>query len=437
MSRRPRALVLAFHFPPGRGSGVHRNRAWATRLAHAGWDVTVLTVRREWFETVTGGVDDALAATVPPEVRIVRTRYDQHSYAPDVAAMPRLQANFPTLYISAMVEWPGKVFPERHALWYPVAVAAALRACARKRPDLIIGTANPYSTYAAARALSRIFRVPYVLDIRDSWTLDQFAEQDAYPPGHLAWTCERRAFADAALVVTVNEPLRGWFADRYPDLRDKFRVVENGWSPEILGEVPAPAPEPDRPRRFGYVGTLRPDLPYEEFFEGWDLARSHPAMAGATFDAYGYLGYFATSANRIRERLPQNHPDIRYHGPVSQTELAKTYSGLDVLVSLLPTSRYVTSAKVYDYLASARPIVAVHDPRTAATAAAAEYPLWFGVRAVTPEAVRDSLIEAAIASRAEPAQTIAACRAVAARHTREAHMTPIVREFEALAGVHA
>lgn len=422
-------MLLAFHFPPSRGSGVYRTLAWANRFAAAGWQVTVVTVSENWFHDTVGGVDAGLLELVDPSVRVVRTPLWHEAMRHDVATMSRVHANFPQTHArlsSAVARWS---FPEQYGLWYPAATRAGLRAGLRARPDLVLATGNPYASHAAARAVARLLRTDFAVDYHDAWTLDQFSGEHAFPPGHRAWRWEGRLVRGAHRVFTVNEALAAWYRAQYPTAAGRVRVVENGWAPEVLADLPPPAPRPDGPVRFGYVGTLRRDLPLEPFFEGWRRARTAGNARGATLDLYGYLGYFATNKAQLSTRLPLGREGVCYRGPVSQRELARAYGDLDVLVSLLPSSPYVTSGKVYDYLAAARPIVAVHTQQTGATAAAAGYPLWFGMPEPTADRIATALEAAATAARQLSPDVLRQARAVAQDKTWAAQLDPAIVEL--------
>lgn len=431
--RRPRILLVAFHFPPGRGSAVFRNRAWANLLSAAGWDVTVLTTTREWYLQATGGVDDDLARTIAPDVDVVRVPFSPQRYRPDLGTMSWLQANFTATYTRLTSEWPERLFPERHALWYPAASAAGLGHVLRRgrRPDLVMATGNPFASYAVARALAGALRTPYVLDFHDAWTLEQYAETDAFPPGHPAWEWEERVIRGAARVLTVNRPFHDWYAERYPWAADRMRIAENGWATDVMGSMPAPEPVPaDRPLRFGYLGTIRHDLPMEVFAAGWRQARErHPAMHGATFALHGHIGYFAKDADRISAKLPFDLPGFELAGPVAHLDLPRAFADLDVLVALLPSTQYLTSAKIYDYAAALRPIVGVHHPRNPTHEVVTGHPWWFPLTDLTAAEVERALGAAAVAARSIRPEDVEAARAVAARHTWEAHLNPAIEDL--------
>ncbi len=162
--------------------------------------------------------------------------------------------------------------------------------------------------------------------------------------------------------------------------------------------TPSASPEPDQPLRFGYVGTLTGQYDNDAFWAGWELARREPELAGATAHVYGHLGFFGGVTPR--HGLPDaSTAGVAYHGPVAKADLGEVYRDLDVLLFLVPDSPYVTSGKTYEYMATGKPIVAVHRPDSAAAVPLSGYPLKVTVTGMTPEAVRDALIQAAALAR--------------------------------------
>jgi glycosyltransferase involved in cell wall biosynthesis len=430
MSKRKRLLMFGFQFPPGRGSGVYRVRAWANHFARRGWDVRLITVDSSYFAEVTGNPDWALLDTVDPRVRIHRFRFPRESLQHELARMSWLHANLSPAYIRVARAIPNRVFPEGvFGAVYPLMSARALRECVAWRPDAVLATGNPYAQLAAARLTARTLGVPYVVDFHDAWTLDQFGEKDAFPPDHPAWGWERRIVDDARLTVTVNRPLAEWYEGRYPHAADRVRIVENGYAEDVVGDPGPVTHQRGEPLRFGYVGTIRGDLPLAAFLDGWRLARKSRELRGATCDFYGYLGFFAWNQNGIRHRVEANDDGVRYRGPVPQTQLTQAYAGLDALCMLTPSSRYVTAGKVFDYMASGRPVVGVHDVRNDSTAAFADYPLFFPSGDISPESVARALVGAARSVPTIDAEVHRRCREEALRHTWDRVIAPVADEM--------
>jgi glycosyltransferase involved in cell wall biosynthesis len=432
-SDRPRLLYLAFYFPPTRASGVYRSRATANHFAAAGWDVTVVTPQREFFTHAIKSFDPSLEATVRDDVRVERVAFPGRPWERDIRRFSRFRGNFPGASKMLNTWAENRFFPEHYSPWIPRVVRRAVQLHRRSPFDVVLATGNPFSVFAAAWAIHRLTRVPYVVDYRDSWTLDLFQDAPAFPPEHAAWGWERRILDRATRVVFVNDALRHWHAERYPQVAGRMRVVQNGFEPDFLGDLPVPAPPGERPPRFGYVGTMTTHVPIEEFVAGWRLARAAPGLADAVAEVHGHLGFFPASARNLRHRLPlREDVGISYAGAVPKAQVRAVYESLDVLLLILAGARYVTSGKVYEYMATGKPIVSVHDPECAAREALEGYPLWFPVRDLTAEAVRDALVDAAAAARTLSPETVALARKHASRFTRDAQLHPFELELRSL-----
>lgn len=422
---RPHLLLLAVFFPPSRASGVFRPLAMANYFVTHGWDVTVLTVQEEFFDRVTGSRDDSLLESVHPDITVIRVPMPIGHLEPDIRRFTPMRANFPRLHAKL---YQRLCVLDRYSPWFAAALAEGMRTHTAHRVDLILATGNPWTSFAVAAALHQATRVPYVIDYRDSWTLNQFTQQPAFPPGHSAFRWEPRLLRHAAAVVTVNEPMRRWYAERYPRIAGRTMVLENGYDTDLLAvDMYRPA-DPDHPLRFGYLGTLTDQYDNRAFWEGWQLAQADPLLAGATANIYGHIGFFARAVDRRKPKaLPgRNVTHAMYHGPVAKKDVAATYRDLDVLLFLVPDSIYVTSGKTYEYMSTGKPIVAVHSPQSAAAEPLRDYPLRATVASMTPEAIRDALVEGARLARSSSTEQYQAALA----HARAFERTRLLEPFE-------
>ncbi len=432
--RRPRLLYLAFFFPPTRASGVYRSRAMANHFAAAGWDVTVLTAPKIFFTDYLDSYDPSLEATLHPDIRVERVDFDKRHWEQDIRRIGWLRANLPAIPVMFDAAVNKRVFPERYASWGMNAVKRALALGARHRFDAVMATGNPFVSFASAWAIGKALRIPYVVDYRDAWTFNQFSEQVTFPDHSPVWGWQRRVLDGAREALFVNEGMRTWHAERYPQDASRMSVVLNGWEPELLGDLPAGAPEPGRPLRFGYVGTVTEPMPLETLFEAWQKARSGPDLADARLEIFGHLGFFPHTAAALRARLPGDGSGVEYRGSVPKAELAGTYGQLDVLLFCVPGARYVTSGKVFEYMAAGKPIVSVHEPDIAAVDVLQGYPLWFGIDTLDASSVADAMQRAGARARALTPADVAAARAHAARFTRDAVIAPFERRMRGYVG---
>ncbi|GAB3229755.1 hypothetical protein GCM10027447_23350 [Glycomyces halotolerans] len=433
---RPRLLYLAFYFPPSRASGVYRARATANHFTAAGWDVTVMRAPDRFYREVTGSTDDALTDGLDPAIEVVPRPMDFFAWETDVSRYGRFRGNAPVL-ARRFNEWKlRRIFPEQYESWARSCVAEGWRRHRRERFDLILSTGNPFASFAAACALSRLTGVPYILDYRDSWTLDLFTNADAYGPEHPAWKWERRVMRRAAAAVFVNDALRQWHAERYPETAERMMVVPNGWDPDCL-DPDALDGTPTGPLSYAYVGTLTVNQPVHAMVDGFRTMTGRGDHADATLDLHGHLGFFSHSPGKLRAEFGLEfgeEGDVRYRGPVSKTAIGDTYAASDVLVFLAGGSKYVTSGKIFEYMATGKPIVSVHEPGSAAEALLRHYPLWFRPKRLEPEDIARAMAEAGDAALKADPEVARSARDYGATFTRERALLPLEERARAVIG---
>ncbi|WP_243224846.1 glycosyltransferase [Microbacterium sp. CIAB417] len=427
----PHLLYTAWSFPPSRAGGVYRALATVNAFAADGWDVTVLTVPRELFEASTG-VDSSLEDQVAPGVEVVRVDPGVTAHVTDLRKWSRLRARNIELWRGLERVRDLSAFPElSYGRWRRPLESAAERVHRSRPVDLAIGTANPNVDFAAGMFLNRRFGVPYVMDYRDAWSLDVFSGEPiaSWVPG--VARLERRLLNDAAEIWFVNEPIRAWHAHRYGGA-DRMHVVANGFD-----EYEAPLTVPVRAGRdrglvFGYIGTLSDQVPVEPLVAGWRRARRDGRIGRADqLVIHGYVGHWGTGeAERMLEAAAAD--GVSFRGPVSKSRIGEVYEGFDALVLALGTGRYVTSGKVYEYLATGIPIVSVHDPGNAATDVVKDAPGWHGTRSLDPGHIAEALASTATVAATQTPEDRAVAQAWGARYARRAQLDPRIADLRHL-----
>ncbi|MDR0366858.1 MAG: glycosyltransferase [Bifidobacteriaceae bacterium] len=434
----PHVAYIAWGFPPSRSGGTYRQLATANALAAAGLDTTVITVERRVFTDITGA-DESLEALVDPRIKVIRTKFAWPLRETDQARWSPLRRLAPGPWRKARVLFESAVFPEVGYAEWRRALRAALRELHREHPiDLVLATANPHVAFAAAHNFHQATGVPFIMDYRDGWSLDVFSGEDQFSARDRRSSLEQRYLKDATQAWFVNSPIRDWYARRYPEAAGRFRKVSNGWDPDLLRLSAAPRPPEKRPLTFGYLGTVSGKVPIAELLEGWRLARADGLVpADAVLKVGGYIGFFNAVADLTRDAagrqlLSAADDAVEFTGAVPKTEVGAFYESLDVLVLALGAGRYVTSGKVFEYMATGKPIVSVHPPDSAASEVLDGYPLWARVSAVEPADVAQALGEGAqMAARLTPELRDAAL-AHGAEYTRSRQLGPAIAELKAL-----
>lgn len=282
-----RLLLVSYVFPPDATVGARR---WA-KLAHfaaaRGWGLDVIT-REPASITPTGqrAIDDLPGGvrvyTVPVEplpflaaeqaaLRLFRRLRPPAAPVPattSVAAAPApSQTTAPRRAETvdrADVRWSLRPRALLRALWvwrevaqyerWAQAAAADGRSIARRGVHkAVVTTAPPHWTHLAGQRLAAWLGVPYVMDMRDPWSLfESLMEQLASPLTHYFTNSrERRAVEAAALVVANTEQARRALSAKYPRVASRIIAVTNG-----IDDDPLPPPRPESTFIIAYAGTV-------------------------------------------------------------------------------------------------------------------------------------------------------------------------------------
>jgi len=235
-------------------------------------------------------------------------------------------------------------------------------------------------------------------------------------------------------VEFVNQALLEWHADRYPEAAGAMTVVPNGFEPADVPRISA-VPAPEAPLRYVYLGTVTESMPVEELMVAWRGLRERPGFTDATLTIHGHLGFRPWSVDPLLARIEDGRHGIRYAGPVAKADVPAVYQAADVLLLWLPGGRYVTSGKVFEYMATGLPIASVHQPGIAATDVLEGYPAWEHPASLDPAEITEVLDRSGHAARTLTLGDRQAAREIAMRYSRTAVLTPWERRMRRIAGV--
>ncbi|MFE0590829.1 glycosyltransferase [Micromonospora echinospora] len=430
---RPHVIYLAIGFPPAAKSCAYRMRETANQFCALGWDVTVVTLCDEAWEREYG-LDHTLSESVDPRVKVVKLPLIRQDLETDIRAFSEDRSLNPGGWISELRKREQKVFPEPvFGGWRHDLEKAVLRVHREHAADLLLSSCAPYVNIAATWKLWEEYRVPYAVDFRDGWSLDVIGGGEAFTRESVSGRWESRVLEHAVAVWTVNDPIAGWYRERYPHLADRVHVVRNGYDEESLPAISGRAPDPAAGLTFGYLGSVNfpPDF-LDAVLTGWRLARrDDPLLARSRFEVRGHIGAGAMrEANRHMDLLKAAAPDnVTFGGPVAKTALSATYGSWDALVLMLVGGRYVTSGKVYEFMATGLPVLSAHDVDHDASNVLAGHPLWTGAVGLDPQRLAHSFSEAARLAVTATEADRAEARELARRFARPAVLAPAVRHL--------
>lgn len=157
----------------------------------------------------------------------------------------------------------------------------------------------------------------------------------------------------AALVVPSARAIPPFEALGVP--RERFRVVENGVDTDALRALAPASPDPARPLRIGYLGTLIPSKGLDVLVRAYRRLPPGAAELAVHGNAVPYHGDTGFLTRVFGDLSPDDR--VTYHGPYRTGDLPRILAGIDVLVA--PALwREAFGLTVREALAAGRPVVA-------------------------------------------------------------------------------
>lgn len=325
-----RLLIVSDYDPTSPLVGALRVDKFAVHLTQQRWDVRVVS-RAGVTEYLTSGERIApLGAEGQHFERPLRSPLRRKSRAMAAAVYRRFIA-----------------FPDR-GVFSVRRILRSARTLGEWRPDVILVSGPPFSTFIVGARLAQEWSVPWLADYRDLWTNSTY-----YLCGsvrrRLDAVVERALLKSCSLAVTVSAPLA-------EDLRRDFgvpaEVVMNGFEPHELTGPPV-APPPGLPLTLTYTGEI-----YEgkrdpsALFEGLALSGLSSEEIQVVF-----RGITVLPLKEQAERMGVGHlVDV---GPaLPREECLRLQKKSDVLLLLMwndPREAGTYSGKLFEYLGSGRP----------------------------------------------------------------------------------
>ncbi len=252
--------------------------------------------------------------------------------------------------------------PDEFQGWFPFALVASLRAVARYRPQCVISTGPPFTSHLVASALKGLCGVHWVADFRDPWSWREGlpAEIASAVSDRINRFFEKIVMQRADRVVCVTPSMTARYRQLYPGLpAKKWLTITNGYDLAEFAEL-GPVEKPDC-FTISYVG-------------GFDFARTPLLLLRAVGELIAegrldrrrvtlrFVGPCQYAGDRSVAQMISEHGlngIAELIGFVPRPEAMKEILRASVLVLLGGTQRLSIAAKVYEYLASGVPILAI------------------------------------------------------------------------------
>ena len=220
-----RVLIITYYWPPSGGSGVQRWVKFAKYLPKEGWQPVIYTPENPELTTI----DKTLAAEIPPEAEIVKTRIFEpygiyrklmgKGSSTDLKTLTSAgsDGNEVNPVNGGKKSWKQKLslyirgnffIPDPRIMWVRPSVKF-LKSYLKKHPvDAIVSTGPPQSMHLIGLELSKATGLPWLADFRDPWTkIFYFKHLELTPRSEAKHQALEKMVVDGATRVIAVSPM--------------------------------------------------------------------------------------------------------------------------------------------------------------------------------------------------------------------------------------
>jgi glycosyltransferase involved in cell wall biosynthesis len=376
-------LVVAYHFPPLGGMASLRMARFAKYLPCHGWQPTILTARHDPARPR----DLSLSRELPQDLRVLRTRAVRRpgaaivrrcsrsylkagtSSSPAVDCQagrsPRVVARRVIAVVKGRVK-DAILFPDPQIGWVPFALLHGLQLLFSERPEVLMVTGPPWSALVAGASLSRATGVPLVSDFRDP--LADYAFRDTWCRAQRAFAArlERYVCETSRAILVVSPQMKEGLMRRHGDrVGGKITTVSNSFDPADFKNQ-GRAPRANCRFSIAYVGSFYRSISPTTFLQGLSqfIRKQGLSPAEVVVTLVGQSGP-EVAAEVQGAGLQEFVEVLGYVEHATALSIMRRAHVLTLIVPDGPRTEAIVTGKVFEYLASGKPILALVPPGAA------------------------------------------------------------------------
>jgi glycosyltransferase involved in cell wall biosynthesis len=350
-------LIVTYVFPPTAGAGVQRPVKFVKYMSLLGWASIILTVKNASVPVK----DFELLKDIPNRIKIIRTRTFEPSYnlkqkiQKNKVTNSRLKCNIRNLLSKLLI-------PDAQILWWPSLIPKLIVAIINYRPDCILVTAPPFSCTIPTVFISKIFKIPVVVDFRDEWIFNRENMENAskgkiakftdnYFEKYVVTRCSGFTAATNSYINAIRE--------RHPSCVEENLVVTNGYDEDDFNKIAA-VKKVNSKIRITYAGTVWRATSLKIFVESLKKALSRdPSLRNRV--EVNIIGRVVEEEKKYFEDF-KTESVINLINYLSHKDLIDEIYKSDILLLTLtdlPGANRIIPGKAFEYIASGKQILAL------------------------------------------------------------------------------
>lgn len=352
-------LIISYFFPPLGGPGVQRISKFVKYLPRTGWNPLVLTVKEIEYIAHDQTLLEEIKTTEIHATESIDPMRLLHLWEKYVIRN-RSQLMYRSSSATQRSFWRD-LFPIDSKIgWIPFAVKKGIHLCRTQRIDLIFATIGPYSSSLVAKQIAQRCSLPYVLDYRDLWQGKPDISYATRYHYQFSKKCEWKSLKSAAHVIVNTNSAREKLHSIYPQLeKSKTSVLYNGYD---KADFLNPPKKQNRKTIFAYTGGFYGKRTPFFFLQALrELSSEKKIMDSVQFQFVGNL------VHSIQNQFQTFQPDnlISLIPQVDHQTCINYLIQADFLLLFIAKndSEIVIPAKLFEYFAAKKPILAMIPPK--------------------------------------------------------------------------
>ena len=345
-----KVLLVAYYFPPLGMGGTQRLAKWCKYLAREGWHVSVVTVK----PIIYYAHDESLLEDLGKPT-IIRTGSLDPGRVFHLLRKKRAPVQSTQRKRGALFYW--FLIPDPRILWVPFAVWHAWREIRRKRISFIVTSGPPHSSHLVGWLLSRVTKIFWAADFRDTWLLDETTQAPTRLHRYLHRVLEKLITHKAHILTAVSTGLLQKLEQTGDRKSGTSFFLPNGYDEE---DFAAPVCKAGHRFEVAFVGSISSFVNPESLLIGFrafvETAQLTPEEARLKF-----VGADLTGEMNARVAKNELQAFVTLTGYVPHAQAIAALTSADILVySINPgTGETIVPGKTFEYLAARKPVLVI------------------------------------------------------------------------------
>ncbi len=364
-----KVLIITYYWPPSGGGGVQRWLKFVKYLRLFNWEPIVFAPSNPEMPSM----DLSLVDEIPSGVRVVTNKiWEPYAFYKrftgrsqndkiQTAFLSEKKSKFHLLEDLAVWIRGNFFIPDARRFWIRPSVRQLSHLLAHDPVDVLVTTGPPHSVHLIGMRLSKKFGIPWLADFRDPWTNIDFYHdlKLGKRADRLHHLLERQVLETAHAVTVVSPGMKKEFSSI---VSRSYEVIPNGFDEEDLRLDSVPEPDTFH-FTLAHIGSLTKTRNAENLWKVLkELTENNAEFANrlklrnvGKIDVHAVESLQKFGLDKYLNRIDY----IPHREVIAEQHKA---SVLLLLVNNTPNAKLILTGKLFEYLASGRPIICIGPP---------------------------------------------------------------------------